>query len=174
MEKKIPDSFSLPPPREIIHPVRPAVRPANRLRHTRCRPGHRRRNLRPNLLRDGLRQSDRRNRNPGVRGRRKRRPQLCRNRQKRTVHAQVRPFGHAPVHLSPAGYETTGQQGFGSYPDFYVPIEPAAGKPGKLRADFRLRTVPQSQQNFTLLLVGDRNPTATSRSSAMNGRRSPT
>lgn len=56
---------------------------------------------------------------------------------------------------SPAGYETTGQQGFGSYPDFYVPIEPAAGKPGKLRADFRLRTVPQSQQNFTLLLVGD-------------------
>ena len=55
----------------------------------------------------------------------------------------------------PAGYETTGQQGFGSYPDFYVPIEPAAGKPGKLRADFRLRTVPQSQQNFTLLLVGD-------------------
>ena len=55
----------------------------------------------------------------------------------------------------PAGYETSGQQGFGSYPDFYVPMNPSAGKPGKFRADFRLRTVKQPQKEFTLLLVGD-------------------
>lgn len=55
----------------------------------------------------------------------------------------------------PAGYETSGQQGFGSYPDFYVPLKPSAEDRKAVRADFRLRSVKQPQKEFTLLLVGD-------------------
>ena len=74
----------------------------------------------------------------------------------------------------PAGYETTGQQGFGSYPDFYVPIELAAGNRGNSAPISGYAPYRSPNKTSPCCWSATRNPTATSRSSAMNGRRSPT
>lgn len=62
----------------------------------------------------------------------------CRNRQKRTVHAQVRPFGHAPVHLSPGRIRDDRPAGIRELPRFLRPDRACSRKTGETPRRFQV------------------------------------